>query len=71
MIFHIGFSYHYTLELDQLSKLIASPQNWLYVAGTLFRNSRNLPLLWLLEGGILLLLTGWRRLKKSSRRLEA
>jgi hypothetical protein len=70
MIFHIGFSYHYTLELEQLSKLIAAPQNWRYIASTLFRNSHNLPLLWLLEAGVLLLLIGWRRLKKSIQRSE-
>jgi hypothetical protein len=71
MIFHIGFSYNYTLELGQLSDLIAAPQNWRYIASEILRNSRNLPLLWLLEGAVLLLLIGWLRLKKTRQRIEA
>ena len=71
MIFHIGFSYNYTLELGQLSDLIAAPQNWRYLASTLFRNTRNLPLLWLLEGGVLLLMIGWRRVKITRQRIKA
>jgi hypothetical protein len=63
MLFHIGFSYNYNLKLDQLSELIAAPQNWRYLASQLFRNTRNLPLLWLLEGVVLLLILGWHRLK--------
>jgi hypothetical protein len=63
MLFHIGFSYNYNLKLDQLSELIAAPQNWRYLASQLFRNTRNLPLLWLLEGVVLLLTLGWHRLK--------
>ena len=49
MLLHIGFSYNYNLDLSQLSPLIASPQNWRYLANTLFPNQGNLPLLWLLQ----------------------
>lgn len=70
MILHIGFSYNYTLELDQLSHLIAAPQNWLYLGRELWPNARNLPLLWLVEGVILLLLLGWRWAKKSRQQVE-
>ncbi len=54
MLLHIGFSYNYHLDLSQLSPVIASPQNWRYLADTIFPNQGNLPLLWLLQaaGGI-------------------
>lgn len=54
VLLHIGFSYNYTLELGQLRPPIASPQNWLYLASTLFPNGRNLPVLWLVEFMLLL-----------------
>ncbi len=49
MLLHIGFSYNYHLDLSQLSPVIASPQNWRYLADTIFPNQSNLPLLWLLQ----------------------
>jgi hypothetical protein len=49
ILLHIGYSYNYTLDLDQLRPLAADPYNWLYLMRTLFPNWRNLPLLWLLE----------------------
>ena len=51
---HIGLSYNYTLDLTQLNELIASPQNWYVLFTAVFPNVGNLPLLWLLEGGLLL-----------------
>lgn len=57
MLLHIGFSYNYTLDLAQLNPLIAHPDNWRYLARTLFPNAGNLPLLaW--ANGVLLLLWG-------------
>ncbi len=50
---HIGFSYNYQLDLSQLSPMIAKPSNWVYLLSQVFRNIGNLPLLWLLEGGII------------------
>ncbi|MBE2201965.1 MAG: hypothetical protein IAE79_25380, partial [Anaerolinea sp.] len=63
MALHIGFSYNYTLDLSQLDLLIASPQNWLYLARHLFPNAGNLPLLWLVQSVGLLFWAGllWRR----------
>ncbi len=55
ILHHIGFSYNYNLELAQLSQLIARPENWRYWRTELFRNTANLPLLWLLESIILIL----------------
>ncbi len=49
ILLHIGFSYNYSLDLSQLDPMIASPQNWRYLADVIFPNRRNLPLLWLLE----------------------
>ena len=51
MFLHIGFSYNYHLDLSQLSPIIASPGNWSYLSSQVFRNTGNLPILWLLEGG--------------------
>ena len=50
MLLHIGFSYNYTLDLNNISHMVANPANWRYLSDTIFRNWRNLPLLWLLEG---------------------
>lgn len=60
ILLHIGFSYNYTLDFNQFSDLVTSPQNWLVVYKALFRNVSNLPILWLLEGGLILLLMGIR-----------
>jgi hypothetical protein len=60
ILLHIGFSYNYNLQLDQLDNLIARPGNWAYLAGEIFPNVANLPLLWLVIGlGGLGLLLGW------------
>ncbi len=50
MLIHIGFSYNYNLDLGLFDRLIARPENWQYWGNQLFRNTANLPLLWLLEG---------------------
>ena len=71
---HIGLSYNYALDFTQLTTEIASPQNWHYLGQQVFRNSGNLPLLWLLELIILLLWIGyqsvWRRKKAKARKME-
>lgn len=64
MFLHIGFSYNYHLDLSQLSRMIASPQNWRYLGRAVFRNIGNLPLLWLLEGLGLGVGLGWVRYQK-------
>ncbi len=51
---HIGLSYNYDLDLGQLSPMIATPANWIYLFRTVFRNTRNLPLLWWSEAVMLL-----------------
>ena len=57
---HIGFSYNYELDLSQLSTMIARPGNWFYLLRQVFRNAGNLPLLWLVEGIMLVLgLSTW------------
>lgn len=59
ILWHIGFSYNYTLDLTQFSNLAASPANWAYFFQHIFPNAANLPLLWLLEGaGLLLVVLG-------------
>lgn len=63
MLLHIGFSYNYHLDLNQLDPMIASPQNWRYLSRTLFPNTGNLPLLWLLEGFGLLIWFGGHRVR--------
>jgi 4-amino-4-deoxy-L-arabinose transferase-like glycosyltransferase len=61
MLLHIGFSFNYHLDLSQLDPMIASPQNWRYLVSTLFPNTGNLLLLWLLEGfGVLIWFSGHR-----------
>jgi hypothetical protein len=55
LFLHIGFSYNYHLDLSQLSPIIAHPANWSYLSAHVLPNTGNLPLLWLLEGGISLL----------------
>jgi len=57
---HIGFSYHYELNLGEINGMIARPENWFYLLDHVFRNPENLPLLWLLEGVLVALgLGGW------------
>lgn len=62
ILLHIGFSYNYHLDLTQFSPLVTAPQNWRIIYDTLFRNTHNLPLLWLLEASLLLLTIGIRHL---------
>jgi hypothetical protein len=67
MLLHIGFSYNYNLDLSQISPMIASPQNWRYLAQTIFPNRGNLPLLWLLQAAVGAIGYFWlRRRKKPS-----
>ena len=63
--YHVGFSYNYNLDLSRLDQLIASPQNWQYLSSQVFRNTANLPLLWLAETAVFLLLAGGRILTRS------
>lgn len=71
MFLHIGFSYNYHLDLSQLSPIIASPGNWSYLSSQVFRNTGNLPILWLLEGGGLFVCLvrrwGWHALSRQLR----
>ncbi len=55
MAVHIGTSYNYTLDLGQLEGLAARPQNWDYLLAQIFPNAANLPLLWVTEIAILVL----------------
>jgi hypothetical protein len=50
ILLHIGHSYNYNLQLDQLDSLVAHPQNWAYIGSEIFPNMANLPLLWLVIG---------------------
>jgi hypothetical protein len=59
---HIGFSYNYHLDLAQLTPVIASPTNWSYLSSQVFRNTGNLPILWLLECGALAIWLAGRHL---------
>lgn len=68
MLLHIGFSYNYHLDLSQLGPIIASPQNWRYLVGVIFPNRGNLPLLWLLQTVLGIVIFLWLRLQKSYRR---
>ncbi|MBN1311709.1 MAG: hypothetical protein JXB30_09835 [Anaerolineae bacterium] len=54
----IGYSYNYTLDLAALAQNIATPSNWQYLLGAIFVNWRNVPLLWLIWGGVLLVSIG-------------
>ena len=57
---HIGRSYNYNLDLTQLNDLVVSPQNWYALFTAVFPNVGNLPLLCLLEGGVVLLFISLR-----------
>ena len=59
---HIGRSYNYDLDLGALTMPLTGPQNWPVVLGSVFRNTANLPLLWLgLAVGLLLVFALGRR----------
>jgi hypothetical protein len=66
ILLHIGLSYNYQLELSQLEPFVAAPQSWRTLYGRVFPNAANLPLLWLVEGGLVLLWWGWRQWRKHS-----
>lgn len=61
---HIGLSYNYTLDLGRLDTMIVKPANVTYLFGQVFRNARNLPLLWLCDGVLLLAVIGLRRISR-------
>ncbi|MFW6082768.1 MAG: hypothetical protein ACOC8C_01800 [Chloroflexota bacterium] len=61
---HIGLSYNYTLDLGRLDSLIVKPANIIYLLGQVFRNARNLPLLWLCDGLLLLTVEGLPRVSR-------
>ena len=69
VIYHIGLSYNYNLELSQLDPMITHPANWQYLATQVFRNVANLPYLWLLEMFLfaLLFFLRWLFSRRSSR----
>lgn len=69
VIYHIGFSYNYNLDLSQFDPMITHPTNWQYLASQIFRNTVNLPALWLLETFLIVLLFFfyWLFSKRSSR----
>ncbi len=50
MLLHIGYSYNYHLNLALLHRQASLPDDWRYMAGNIFVNGRNLPMLWLVEG---------------------
>ncbi len=54
MLLHIGFSYNYTLDLAQLNRMVAHPDNWRTFWRVLLPNWGNLPLLFLTEAFTLL-----------------
>lgn len=65
---HIGHSYNYYLDLGQLDPLVASPANWRYLSGQVFRNAGNLPILWSLEaGGALVAILIWIAIARRKR----
>ncbi len=51
---HIAFYWIYNLNLSSLRPMSTPLDNIGIVFGTVFRNTANLPLLWLLEGSVLL-----------------
>jgi hypothetical protein len=67
MLLHIGFSYNYNLDLTQFSELVVAPQNWRYVTDEIFRNTANLPLLWLAEAILLLPFFLWSRRRQPAK----
>lgn len=61
---HVGFSYNYGLDLNQLDPMIAKPSNASYLLGQVFRNARNLPLLWLCDSLLLAMGVGGVKVKR-------
>lgn len=58
--FHIAFSWNYDLDLNLLRPFSIAPDNVRLVMNTVFRNWRNLPLLWAGEGIVAVLFYGGR-----------
>jgi hypothetical protein len=58
MIWHIGYSYSYTLDPNVLAHTASIPSNWQYLFNSLFLNWKNVPLLWLVEAIALALIFG-------------
>ncbi|MBN1431115.1 MAG: hypothetical protein JXB07_22285 [Anaerolineae bacterium] len=52
---HIAFSWNYDLSLSSLRPMATPLDNIAILLGTVFRNTANLPLLWLIEGSGLLI----------------
>ncbi len=56
VIYHIGFSYNYNLDLSLIEPIIGSIDNWQVLLRQMLPNAVNLPFLWLLESILLMLL---------------
>ena len=67
MLLHIGYSFNYHLDLCLVHRQAGLPEDWLYMAGNIFVNGWNLPMLWLLEGIIGALIAGgiWLRNRRA------
>lgn len=70
MIFHIGFSFNYGLDPCQFHRMIAVPDNWLYILDNVFPNALNLPLLWIIEGALLLGIFACSRIRLRHQKLK-
>lgn len=68
---HIGTSYNYTLDLEQLSGPLLRPENWGTISRAIFPNAANLPLLWLGELILLALILAGRWLHNKWRKRRA
>ncbi len=62
MLLHIGYSPNYHLNLHLVHRQASLPEDWRYMAGNIFVNVPNVPLLWLAEAIILSAGYGLRRL---------
>jgi len=72
MMAHIAFSYNYHLEPGLLLRRSAHPQNWAYILGAIFVNLRNAPLLWLVEGiGLGVITSAWLGVTRLARVMVA
>jgi len=63
-LMHIAFSWNYDLDLSSLRPMSTPLDNMSTVVGTVFRNAINLPLLWLIEGCVLLIRTVFMIIRK-------
>ena len=62
---HIGYSYNYYLEFASLDRVAVSPANWNTLFNQIFRNIRNLPLLW---GILVIMLLQWLIMQEFAKR---